>query len=101
RKLETGPLENYTHMATLIHKVNLLLLEYDSVTHLKNIQGIIFSDKLLNTIIDFCMNTESFANFGIRLLEIFSLEFPQKICRSEIFQVIQGLLRTNDYETVA
>ena len=76
RKLETGPLENYTHMATLIHKVNLLLLEYDSVTHLKNIQGIIFSDKLLNTIIDFCMNTESFANFGIRLLEILSLEFP-------------------------
>jgi hypothetical protein len=76
RKLETGPLENYTHMATLIHKINLLLLEYDSVTHLKNIQGIIFSDKLLNTIIDFCMNTESFANFGIRLLEIFSLEYP-------------------------
>lgn len=31
RKLETGPLENYTHMATLIHKVNLLLLEYDSI----------------------------------------------------------------------
>ena len=76
RKLETGPLENYTHMATLIHKINLLLLEYDSVTHLKNIQGIIFSEKLLNTIIDFCMNTESFANFGIRLLEIFSLEYP-------------------------
>jgi hypothetical protein len=63
-------------MATLIHKINLLLLEYDSVTHLKNIQGIIFSEKLLNTIIDFCMNTESFANFGIRLLEIFSLEYP-------------------------
>ena len=37
RKLETGPLENYTHMATLIHKVNLLLLEYDSVNQLKNI----------------------------------------------------------------
>lgn len=76
RKLETGPLENYTHMATLIHKVNLLLLEYDSITQMKNVVNIIFSDKLLNTLIDFCMNTESFANFGIRLVEILSLEFP-------------------------
>ena len=39
RKLETGPLENYTHMATLIHKINLLLLEYDSVNDLKNISN--------------------------------------------------------------
>ena len=43
RRLETGPLENYTHMATLIHKVNLLLLEYDSVKQLRNILRIIFS----------------------------------------------------------
>jgi hypothetical protein len=88
-------------MATLIHKVNLLLLEYDSVADLKNISSIIFTDKLLNTLIDFCMNTENFANFGIRLIEILSLEFTQKIAKSEIFAVIQGLLRTNDYETVA
>ena len=101
RKLETGPLENYTHMATLIHKVNLLLLEYESITQMKNVVNIIFTDKLLNTIIDFCMNTESFANFGIRLVEILSLEFPHKIARSEVFAVVQGLLRTNDYETVA
>ena len=101
RKLETGPLENYTHMATLIHKTNLLLLEYDSVNDLKNISNLIFTDKLLNTLIDFCMNTENFANFGIRLIEILSLEFTTKIAKSEIFAVIQGLLRTNDYETVA
>ena len=88
RKLETGPMENYTHMATLIHKVNLLLLEYDSVADLKNISGIIYTDKLLNTLIDFCMNTENFANFGIRLIEILSLEFTQKIAKSEIFAVI-------------
>lgn len=36
RKLETGPLENYTHMATLIHKMNLLLLEIDNIPQLKN-----------------------------------------------------------------
>lgn len=66
-------------MATLIHKVNLLMLEYDSVIQLRNIQRIVFSDKLLNTIIDFCMNTEAFANFGVRLCEILSLEFPDKI----------------------
>ena len=101
RKLETGPLENYTHMATLIHKANLLLLEYDSLVDLKNIVGIVFSDKLLNTLIDFCMNTESFSNFGIRLLEIFAIEFWEKIAKSEITEVILGLLRTNDYETVA
>ena len=75
-------------MATLIHKVNLLLLEYDSVADLKNISGIIYTDKLLNTLIDFCMNTENFANFGIRLIEILSLEFTQKIAKSEIFAVM-------------
>lgn len=75
RKLETGPLENYTHMATLIHKVNMLLLEYDSLNDLKNIMQLVFNDKLLFTIIDFCMNTECFAGFGIRLIELFSLEY--------------------------
>ena len=88
-------------MATLIHKINLLLLEYDSVNDLKNICTLIYTDKLLNTLIDFCMNTENFANFGIRLIEILSLEFTMKIAKSEIFDVMQGLLRTNDYETVA
>ena len=101
RKLETGPLENYTHMATLIHKVNLLMLECDSIVQLRNIQRLVFSEKLLSTIVDFCMNTESFANFGIRLCEIFALEFPAEIAKSDIFAVIKGLLRTNDYETVA
>ena len=43
RKLETGPLENYIHMATLIHKMNLLLLEFDNLKDLKNILKIIYS----------------------------------------------------------
>ena len=68
---------------------------------MRNIVNIVFTDKLLNTIIDFCMNTESFSNFGIRLIEILSLEFPHKIARSEVFAVVQGLMRTNDYEVVA
>lgn len=68
---------------------------------MRNIVNIVFTDKLLNTIIDFCMNTESFSNFGIRLIEILSLEFPHKIAKSEVFAVVQGLLRTNDYEVVA
>lgn len=55
---------------------------------MKNVVNIIYTDKLLNTIIDFCMNTESFANFGIRLIEILSLEFPHNIAKSEIFSVI-------------
>lgn len=88
-------------MATLIHKINLLLLEYDSVNDLKNICSLIYTDKLLNTLVDFCMNTENFSNFGIRLIEILSLEFTYKIANSEIFAVMMGLLRTNDYETVA
>ena len=101
RKLETGPLENYTHMATLIHKANMLLLEYDNLYDLRNIIQLVFNDKLLLIIIDFCMNTENFAGFGIRLLELFALEFCEKIAKSEIIAVIQGLLRTNDYETIA
>ena len=75
-------------MATLIHKANLLLLEYDSYHDLKNISQLIFTDKLLNILIDFCMNTENFANFGIRFIEILSLEFTEKISKSEIFSVI-------------
>lgn len=85
RKLETGPLENYTHMATLIHKANMLMLEYDSLYDLRNIIQLVFNDKLLVTIIDFCMNTESFCGFGIRMIELFSLEYSDKIAKSEIF----------------
>ena len=51
--------------------------------------------------IDFVMNTDNFANFGIRFLEILALEYSEKIIKSEILGVIGGLLRTNDYETVA
>lgn len=58
RKLETGPLENYVHMATLIHKLNLLLLEFDSVKQLRTILRIIFSRALLNSLVDFCMNAD-------------------------------------------
>jgi len=36
RKLEEGGLENYTHMATLIHKLNLLLLEFETLSQLRN-----------------------------------------------------------------
>jgi hypothetical protein len=88
-------------MATLIHKVNMLLLEYESLHDLKNIITLVFNQKLLITIIDFCMNTENFSGFGIRLIELLSLEFCEQVAKSEILQVIQGLLRTNDYETVA
>lgn len=101
RKLETGPLENYTHMATLIHKANMLMLEYDSLYDLRNIIQLVFNDKLLVTILDFCMNTECFCGFGIRMIELFSLEFSERIASTEIFEVIMGLLRTNDYETIA
>ena len=75
-------------MATLIHKVNMLLLEYDSVLDLKNIIQLIFTDKLLITLIDFCMNTENFSGFGIRMIELLSLEYCDKVAQSEIFQVI-------------
>jgi len=100
RRLETGPLENYVHMATLIHKINLLLLEYDSVKQLRNVIRIVFTKNLLNALIDFCMNADQFANFGIRLMEIFSLEFYKDIVKSDALAVVFGLLRTNDYETV-
>ena len=101
RKLEAGPLENYTHMATLIHKMNLLLLEFDTIPQLKNTLKLIFSQKLLNTVVDFVMNTDNFANFGLRFLEILCLEYAEKVAQSEILGILGGLLRTNDYETVA
>lgn len=100
RKLETGPLENYIHMATLIHKINLLLLEYDSVTQLRNILRIVYSKQLLASLIDFCMNTEHFAYFGLRLLEILSMEHALAIAKSDCLAVLYGLLRTHDYETI-
>lgn len=101
RKLEEGGLENYTHMATLIHKLNLLLLEFDKVFHLKSAISLIFTPKLLETIVDFAVNTDSFANFGIRFLEICAITHSDEIQESGIIQVAAGLLRTNDYETVA
>ena len=52
---------------------------------LRNILQLVFTDKLLITIIDFCMNTESFSGFGIRLIELLSLEFCDKVIDSEIF----------------
>ena len=88
-------------MATLIHKLNLLLLEIDKVSQLKNTLQLIFSKKLLTVIVDFCTNTDNFANFGIRFLEILSLQYIDEIIATEILGVISGLLRTNDYETVA
>ena len=66
-------------MATLIHKLNLLLLEFEQVFQLKTSLQLIFSNKLLTIIVDFCMNTDNFANFGIRFLEILSLQFCDEI----------------------
>ena len=88
-------------MATLIHKLNLLLLEFEQVFQLKTSLQLIFSNKLLSIIVDFCMNTDNFANFGIRFLEILSLQFCDEILNTQIMQVVAGLLRTNDYETCA
>ena len=89
------------HMATLIHKMNLLLLEVDSVTHLKNSLSLIYSPKLLVTVVDFVTNTDSFANLGLRFLEIICLSYAAEVAKTEIVGVLSGLLRTNDYETVA
>lgn len=55
----------------------------------------------MDTVIDFCTNTDNFANFGLRLLEILSLQYSDQIISSGVIQVCSGLLRTNDYETVA
>ena len=88
-------------MATLIHKLNLLLLEFDKVFQLKTSIELIYSQKLLNTIVDFCVNTDNFSNFGIRFLEIISIQHSQDVFESGIIPVCSGLLRTNDYETVA
>jgi hypothetical protein len=101
RKLETGGLENYTHMATLIHKMNLLLLEFENIPQLRNSLQLIYSPKLLTVVVDFIMNTDSFAHFGIRFLEILSLQYTEQVVKSEVLGIITGLLRTNDYETVA
>ena len=68
---------------------------------MKNTLRLIFSQKLLNTIVDFVMNTDSFANFGLRFLEILCLEYAENVAESEICGILGGLLRTNDYETVA
>mmetsp|Transcript_2340 Transcript_2340/g.3210 ORF Transcript_2340/g.3210 Transcript_2340/m.3210 type:complete len:142 (+) Transcript_2340:207-632(+) len=88
-------------MATLIHKMNLLLLELDSIPQLKNTLRLIFSQKLLNTVVDFVMNTDNFAHFGLRFLEILCLEFAEQVSQSEILGILCGLMRTSDYETVA
>lgn len=81
-------------MATLIHKLNLLLLEFDSVKQLRNVLRIIYSKALLNSLIDYCMNADQFAHFGVRLLELMTLEYHREIARSEALMIVFGLLRT-------
>lgn len=61
---------------------------------------LVFTPKLLDTVVDFCTNTDNFANFGLRLLEIWSLCYAKEIIASGVLNVVQGLLRTQDYETV-
>ena len=56
---------------------------------------------MLNTVVDFVMNTDNFANFGLRFLEILCLEYAEEVAASEILGILGGLLRTSDYETVA
>jgi hypothetical protein len=46
------------------------------------------------------MNADQFAHFGVRMMEVMSLEYYKEIARSEAVQVVFGLIRTNDYETV-
>ena len=87
-------------MATLIHKMNLLLLEFENIPQLRNSLQLIYSPKLLNVVVDFVMNTDSFAYFGIRFLEILSLQYTEQVIKSEVLGIVTGLLRTNDYETV-
>lgn len=90
------------HFATLVHKINLYMLEYTNIKHVHTIVEIIYSEKLMSQIIDFISNTDYFWNFGIRLLE--HLWVHKKVRRyiekSELFYVYLGLLRTNDNETL-
>ena len=60
----------------------------------------VYTKQLLNSVIDFCMNTEQFAAFGIRMLEIIALEQTAALVGSDVLAVLYGLLRTNDYETI-
>ena len=103
RRLEDDDqIENYIHFATLVHKVNLYLLEYRSIKSVENIVDIVYSEKLIGRIIDFITNTDYFCNFGIRLLEHFCIvdKVRKHLETSEIFYVMVGLLRTNDNETL-
>ena len=70
RKLESDDkIENFMHFATLVHKINLIMLEYENLKAVYNIIDIIYSEKLIDKIIGFVTNTDYFCNFGIRLLE--------------------------------
>ncbi|CAI2360129.1 unnamed protein product [Moneuplotes crassus] len=95
-------IENYMHFATLIHKINLFLLEYKNISAVKNILDIVYSEELLTRIVDFVTNTEYFCNFGLRLLEHFCIlpKAREYLENSEVIYVIFGLLRTNDNETI-
>ena len=102
RKIEDcSRVENYMHFATLVHKINLYLLEYKNLSEVETILDIVYSEKLVNNIIDFVTNTDYFCNFGLRLLEHFCiLDKARKfIEEGDIFYIMLGLLRTNDNET--
>jgi len=99
---ENTVLENYMHFATLIHKINLFLLEYKSMQSVQTILEIVYSKELLKRIIDFVTNTDYFCNFGLRLLEHFWIlpKARKFLEKSDIIYVIFGLLRTSDNEII-
>jgi len=96
RKLETGPFENYMHVATQLHRLNLLLFEFNSAKQLKNVLSIINTEKLRDAVLDYTMNTDAFSHFGLRFFELLAVHYPEQVIQSDLLAVVQGLLRTND-----
>ena len=90
------------HFATLVHKINVHLLEFKKTAQVKTVLDIVFSEALVQRVIDFVTDTDYFAHFGFRLLEHFCLLERARdfILRSDVFFLAWGLLKTNDYETI-
>lgn len=99
-KIENGPLENYEHLASLIHKVNVLLLEYESYQDLNEISKLIFTDRFLYILMNFCTNSDTLVHFALRLIEIMCLQNPIQVSNSGALDLVQGLLRSTNFDII-
>mmetsp|Transcript_42667 Transcript_42667/g.49031 ORF Transcript_42667/g.49031 Transcript_42667/m.49031 type:complete len:242 (-) Transcript_42667:258-983(-) len=88
--------------ASLIHQLNTSIIESSEKLDVHEVTKLVFSEKLLNQLVQYLMVADSLHNIALRTLEFFSYDETAraKIVETEAIDISFGLLRSKDYETI-